>query len=301
MSAARAAFAVLVLAAVLRATPASAQTGPWRLVVYPAGAAGAAGGAAADVADVAALLEPALRRLTLRTEQVVLGEPLVVRPSCGPASAAASSCLAGLAGGGLVLRVTVHRSQSLIVVQLEAVDAKARVFGPVTVSVDAYAQSTEPIVRGVLILVDQVAAASRRPDLRAGAPLPPPPAPGATAAARPPSAPFSALPGAPSEKASRPGAWMRTAGPLLTGTGAAILAGGIALSVMNRSLSNELDHKFAAGTLTPADLAAYRRVERNDRMTRIFFAAGGALTLSGVAVWTAAPSKGAVAGVAGKF
>jgi hypothetical protein len=298
MSAARAAYAVLVLAAVLRATPAHAQSGPRRLVVYPVAAAGSA---RADVADVVALLDPALRRVALRTEEVVLGEPLVVRPGCGPAPAAATACLAGLAGGGLVLRVTVHRSQSLIVVQLEAIDAKARAFGPMTVSIDAYAQSTEPVVRGVLILVDQVAAASRRPDLRAGGSLPPPPVPGATAAARPAPAPFSALPGAPSETPSRPGAWMRTAGPLLTGTGVAILAGGIALSVVNRSLSNELEHKFAAGTLTPADLAAYRRVERNDRMTQLLLGAGGALTLSGVAVWTAAPAKGAVAGVAGKF
>lgn len=287
MSAARAVVAVLVLAALSHATPAPAQTGSRTLVVYPV--AGARG-ADAEAADVASLIDPALRRVAQRTDQVALLEPIVARPACGPALAAQPKCLAGLAEGGLVLRVIAHRSQTLILVQLEAVDAKARTFGPVTVSIDAYAQSAEPIARGVLVLVEQVAASSRRPDLRAGVPLPPPPTPSVVAAlALPPSSP------------REPRAWMRTAGPWLTGAGAAFLAGGIAMSVVNRSLSDELDRKFAAGTLTAADLGTYRRVERNDKMTQLLFAAGGTFTLSGVALWTAAPRRGAVAGVAAKF
>ncbi len=298
MSAARAVVAVLVLAAV-SAAPANAQTlTRHRLVVYPVAAAGRA---TAEAADVVALLDPALRRVVLRTDELVLGEPLVTRPACGPAATASAQCLAGLSGGGLVLKVTVYRAQSLIVVQLEVVDAKAKTFGPVTVSIDAYAQSTEPIVRGVLILAEQVAAASRKPDLRAAVPLPPPPIPGAKPAPRPERAPFAALPAGPAPAPSPPGGWMRTAGPWLTGAGAALLAGGIALSVVNHSLSSDLDRKFQSGTLTPGDLDAYRRVERYDGFTRLLFGAGGALALSGVAVWTAAPSGGASAGVAGRF
>jgi hypothetical protein len=71
---------------------------------------------------------------------------------------------------------------------------------------------------------------------------------------------------------------------------------------MNHSLSNQLERKFAAGTLTAADLDQYRKVERNDQMTKLLLGAGGALTLGGVAVWTAAPSRGSVAaGVSGTF
>jgi outer membrane biosynthesis protein TonB len=371
MSAARAFVAALAVAA-LFAAPALAQPGPRAVVVYPVASAS---GAASEVADVTSLLDAALRRLVLRNDDIVLTEPLFIRGTCGPATSASLPCLAALSGNGLVLRVTVHRSQSILVVALEAVDARARTFGPVTVSVDAYAQSTEPLVRAMIVLMDQVSAASKRSDARAGVPLPPPPA---AAVARPPppaekppvvaekpaaaaappipappipekpavpapkpaavaekppalAAPPAAKPPPPAEKpkpslavtpkpppaaearapvavAGKPsgaggsGAWMRTAGPILTGAGAAILAGGIAISVMNHSLSNQLERKFAAGTLTAADLDQYRKVERNDQMTKLLLGAGGALTLGGVAVWTAAPSRGSVAaGVSGTF
>ena len=330
---ARALVSGLALAALAAAAPAHAQMGTRTLVVYPVASAS---GKAADAADVTALLDAALRRAVQRTDDFVLGEPLFTRAACGPAPAASLGCLAALAGGGVVLRVTVHRSSAIMVVQFEAVDSKARPFGPVTVSVDAFAQSSEPLLRAVLILVDQVSAAPRRSDPGAAVPLPPPPviaakpaAPAAppTAAAEkhapPPAAkptpekPAAALavrppPPAPQRpsvalaEASAPspaqGSWMRSAGPILTGAGAAVLAGGIALSIVNRSLSNELDRKFASGTLTPADVASYERVQRNDKLTRILFGTGGALTLSGVAIWTAAPARGAVAaGMTGTF
>jgi hypothetical protein len=294
MTAARAVVAALLLVP-LAPGAARAQVGPRRLAVYPVAAGRSAG--ASDVADATSLVEPALRRVAQRSEDVVLAEPLFARSACGPGATAALPCLAGLTEGGLLLRVTVHRAQTLLVVQLEAVDARARAYGPVTVSIDAYVQSAEPIVRGVLILVDQVAASGRKPDLRAGVPLPPPP-PSTVPAPRAP-APLAAAEGP--ARAAEPGAWMRTAGPWLTGIGAAALAGGIALSVANRSLSSELDRKFRAGTLTPSDLDAYRRVRRNDTVTQVLFAAGGTLTLSGVAIWTAAPSRGGAAGVAGRF
>lgn len=343
MSLARAFVAALAFAA-LSAAPALAQPGPRAIVVYPVASAAGGGG---EVADVTSLLDAALRRLALRSDDIVLTEPLFLRGTCGPATAAPLPCLAALAGGGLVLRVTVHRSQSILVAALEAVDARARSFGPVTVSVDAYAQSSEPLVRAMLVLMEQVNAGSRRSDVARGAvPLPPPPAgtiprasPAAAAPAEkapavaerprpppvasPPPAPPAAKPSlavvpkapppaearapiAATQQAPDPagasGGWMRTAGPILTGAGAAILAGGIAVSVMNHSLSSQLERKFASGTLTAGDLDQYRKVERYDQLTRILLGAGGALTLSGVAVWTAAPSRGAVAaGVAARF
>jgi hypothetical protein len=363
MSPARAFVAALAFAALSAAPPALAQIGPRPIVVYPVASAS---GASGEAADVTSLLDAALRRLVLRTEEIVLTEPLFLRATCGPATSAAVPCLAGLAGGGLVLRVTVHRSQSILVVALEAVDARARSFGPVTVSVDSYAQSSEPLSRAMLVLMDQVNAGSRRPDLaRGGVPLPPapaaasrPPAPSPVsvppaapalaassaqkppaAAERPTAAPPAPQPAAPPAAKPRPapaverpslavvpkapaaegraaaavaqaapassgasGGWMRTAGPILTGAGAAFLAGGIAVSVMNHSLSSQLDRKFASGALTASDLASYRKVERNEQLTKMLLGAGGALTLSGVAVWTAAPSRGAVAaGVAARF
>jgi hypothetical protein len=335
MSLARAFVAALAFAA-LSAAPALAQPGPRAIVVYPVASAAGAGG---EVADVTSLLDAALRRLALRSDDIVLTEPLFLRATCGPATAAPLPCLAALSGAGLVLRVTVHRSQAILVVALEAVDARARSFGPVTVSVDAYAQSSEPLVRAMLVLMEQVNAGSRRSDVARGAvPLPPPPAgtvkkpppvvaapaekaPAVAERPRPPPAPpvekpsLAVLPKAPPPAEARapiavaqqapgpaaPGAWMRTAGPILTGAGAAILAGGIAVSVMNHSLSNQLERKFASGTLTASDLDAYRKVERYDQLTRILVGAGGALTLGGVAVWTAAPRGGAAAGVAARF
>jgi hypothetical protein len=345
ISAARGLAAAHALAAILAAAPAAAQTGPRTIVVYPV--AVASGATSGDAADVSALLDAALRRVVRRTEDIVLVEPLFLRGSCGAATSAPLPCLASLSGGALVLRVTVHHSQAQMVVQLEAVDAKARPYGPVTVSIDAFAQNSEPLVRAVLILVDQVVGGARRPDARAGGgvplpppPLPPPPAvekPAAPPAAKPAPAVAVPLPPRPpiekpaaaekpppalavrppppaAEKPSfavaedgpaprsRPGGWMRTVGPLLTGTGAALLASGIAVSVVNHRLSDRLERKFQSGTLTPGDLDSFRRVERNDRMTRLLLGAGGALSLSGIAIWTAAPARGGVAaGVSGSF
>jgi hypothetical protein len=338
ISAARGLAAAHALAAVLLAAPVAAQTGARTIVVYPV--AVASGATSGDAADVSALLDAALRRVVRRSEDIVLVEPLFLRGSCGGATSASLPCLASLSGGALVLRVTVHRSQAQMVVQLEAVDAKARPYGPVTVSIDAFAQNSEPLVRAVLILVDQVVGGARRPEVRAGGgvPLPPPPLPlppavekpAAPPAAKPAPAVAVPLPPAPAEKPppalavrppppaaekpslaiaedapaprSRPGGWMRTVGPLLTGTGAALLASGIAVSVVNHRLADQLERKFQSGTLTPGDLDSYRRVERNDRMTRLLLGAGGALSLSGIAIWTAAPARGGVAaGLSGSF
>lgn len=275
----RAALAAFALAASSLAAPASAQVGPRAVAVYPVAAASSAAG---DAADVQSLLDPALHRAAQRSEDVLVASPLVTRGTCGLASAATPQCLAGLAAGGLVLRVTVHRSEATIVALMELVDARARTFGPVTVSVDAFAQTAEPLANGLLMLVEQAVSAARpKADLRAA----PPPA--VVTAAPPPSVPR---------------AWMRTAGPWLTGAGAALLAGGVAVSVMSGSLSDDLARKYEAGALSPADRSSYRRVERYDSLTRLLLASGGAFALTGIAVWTSAPARGtAVAGVAGRF
>lgn len=285
MSPQRAALAAAVLVGTCLASPARAQVGPRALVVYPLSAAGPGAG---DVRDVESLLDAALHRAVQRSTEIVLAQPLVARAACGPAASATAQCLAGLAGGGLVLRVGVHRSQSTLVVMLEAVDARARVVGPVTVSVDAFAQSSGPLTHGVLMLVEQAVASSRpRADLRPAEPPVPLPAPVSLARQAP---------------RGEPRAWMRTAGPWITGAGVALLGGGIAVSVMNRSLSDELDRKHAAGTLGPGDLSSYRRVDQYNQLTQLLLASGGAFTLAGAAIWTAAPERGrVVAGVAGRF
>lgn len=289
MSPQRAALAALVLVGSSLASRASAQVGPRTVVVYPLSAGGSG-----DARDVESLLDAALHRAVQRSGELVLAQPLVARASCGPAASATPQCLAGLAGAGLVLRVGVHRSQSTLVVLLEAIDARARVIGPVTVSVDAYAQSSGPLTHGVLMLIEQAAAAARpRADLRPSEPPLPPP-------------PRAALP-APVQLAeqaapAQPRAWMRTAGPWLTGAGLALLGGGVAVSVMNRSLSDELDRKHAAGTLGAGDLASYERVEEYNQLTQLLLASGGVFTVAGAAIWTAAPERGrVVAGVAGRF
>jgi hypothetical protein len=332
---ARAARAALALLACLAAgADASAQVMVRRpLALYPV----AAGTVTADATDVQGLLEVALRRVAQRSEDVVVAEPPLLRGACGPAPSASLPCLAQLAGPGLVLRSTVHRSYETLLVAIEAVDAAGRAYGPVSASVDSFVQSAEPLAQAVRLLVEQVLAAERR---RAASPRPPAtPAPdaGAQAQASPaatPSTPGATSPtpgGAPAPTyaggdvplppppdlrapAPKPGAvpvappkrparaWMGTAGPWLSAAGAALLAGGVGLAVVNRSLSDELDRKYAAGTLTPSDAASYDRVERYNQLTAILLASGGGITLTGVALWTAAPEPGrVVGGVAGRF
>jgi hypothetical protein len=303
MAPTRAAFAALALGALSVATPASAQVGRRALATYPLARGGPAGDAAADVQS---LLDAALYRAAQRSDDVVLATPHVTRAACGSPSTATAQCLAGLAAGGLVVRATVQKSDGLLVIAMDAVDASARTYGPMTVHVDAFAQSAEPLVHAVLVLVEQSLRAPRA-DLRAQAT--PPPAPAAKPSAAkpvvplpPPPVPKPAAPVAQVERGSAKGRGWYAIGPWLAGTGAALLAGAVTVSVVNHRTSDDLERRFRAGTLGPADLASYRRVERNNRLSRILFASGGALTLSGIAIWTAEPARRSVlAGVAGRF
>lgn len=304
MALARAARITVALAAAAAAASASAQIAPRPLALYPLARAE---GATSDVADVQALLDAALYRAVQRSDEIVLADPPLLRAACGPAPAASLSCLAGLAGPGLVLRAKVHRSLETLVVAIEGIDAAGRSFGPVSANVDAYVQNSGPLAQAILLLVDQVAMAGPAP----ARPAPPTakapaPQPAAPAEAKPDLSAPAPAPAATvvttAPRARAPRAWMRTAGPWLAATGAALVAGGVTVSVLNRSLSNDLDRKFRAGTLTASDLGSYDRVEQYDKLSALLFASGGALTLSGVALWTAAPAQGrVVAGIAGTF
>jgi hypothetical protein len=337
----------------LAAAPAVAQVGPRgaasvaarTISLYPVTGRGELDG---DAADVQSLLDAALHRVAQRSGDVVARDPLLLRPSCGPARSATAECLAQLAGNGVVVRATVRRAGNALIIAVHAVDGAAQSHGPVSAGIDAYVQSAEPLANAVLLLVDQAVAAERRRRQEGPRAASRPPtvddrpagirpsavsAPRVASAPRAPRAPIVPIPRPPSasrpeerapagkpdlsaaEPAPKPqavaaapredrpaGAWMRPTGRWMTGAGVALLAGGIALSTVNRSASDELDGRFEAGTLTPGDLSAYRRVDRANTLTAALFATGGAFTLAGVALWTAPPVQGrVVAGVAGRF
>lgn len=313
--------------------PTAAVSGPGTIALYPVTGRGEMDG---DAADVQSLLDAAIHRVVQRSGDLVARDPMLLRASCGSARSATPACLAQLGGGGIVVRANVHRAANALVVTLQIVDRAGESHGPVAAAIDAYVQSAEPLTNGLLVLVDQVVVAERRraQEQRIAAARA---AAGGARPARPPGAPAAegkraetgtpgAAPGqgarpAPAERgdlaarqpppssslvvatqASAPRAWMRPTGRWMTGIGAALLAGGIALSTVNRSASDDLDRRYGAGTLTQGDLSAYRRVDRVNTLTAAVMAAGGAFTLAGIALWTAPPVEGrVVGGVAGRF
>jgi hypothetical protein len=300
MALARAARTALALM-VASAAPAAAQVAARPVALYPFARSE---GAAAE--DAQALLESALQRAAKRTDDIALSEPIFVRGACGPAQSAPTACLARLAGNGLVLRAILHRSERTMALGVEAVDGAGRTFGPVTVAVDPFIQNAEPLTRALLMLLEDVGGSARRqagaapppppparaeaprtepakPDLRA--PEPPPPAPRAAGA--------SVTPAAETVERSAPRrSRMRSLAPWVTGAGLALLGGAAVVSTMNESLSDELERKFEAGELTPADLASYDQVERYNTITLVLAASGGALTLTGAYLFTVAPAPG---------
>jgi hypothetical protein len=337
----RAATAALAALGLALAAPAAAQgqvrpatTASSRTIaLYPVTGRGELD---ADAADVQSLLDAALYRVAQRSEDVVARDPLLLRASCGPARNAAPQCLAQLAGSGIAVRATVRRVGNALVVAVAAVDGVAHVHGPVTVAIDAYVQSAEPLANAVLLLVDRVVVAERRrlqeprraasrppvvtvrpaPELAAAstpaaaAPVAPAKTPAAKAvpaanagpAAKPDLAARAPAPAAAPIAAAEPRperqarGWMRPTGKWMTGAGVALLAGGVALSVVNRSASDDLERKLGAGTLTAGDLSSYERVDRTNTLTAALFASGGAFTLAGMALWTAPPARGGVVG-----
>lgn len=321
MAVGRAARAALAFVLASAAANAAAQVEARPVAIYPFTRT-----EGASVEDAQALLESALQRAVNRTEDVVISEPVVVRPACGPAQSAPVGCLAKLAGNRVLLRAVLHRSERSAAIAVEAVDGTTgRSIGPVTVGIDLYIQNAEPLARALLMLFDDVRASARRGvamprPLAQAAPLVPAPPP-PRQAAPPPEAPKAAPPPdlradepppakaapphAPAATASRAAPrrpWLRSAAPYVAGTGLALLAGAAVVAMKNQALSDELDRKYQDGTLTAADAASYDQVEQYNKVALGLAASGGALTLTSAYLFTIVPSQGgASVAMAGRF
>ncbi len=313
MAVARGARAALALVIASVVSPAAAQGVARGVSVYPFARSE---GAAAE--DAQGLLESALQRAVNRAEDVVLSEPLFVRPACGPAQTAPVECLARLAGKGLLLRAVLHRSERSAAIAVEAIDgASGRTIGPVTVGVDMYIQNAEPLARALLMLFEDARSRGSRlmPRPVATAPSPPPaqarqePPRAEPAKSPPPKADLRATEPEPPRAAeavvSRHAprrSWARAAAPYVAGAGLALLAGAAVVSVKNEQLSSELDQKARDGTLTAADAASYNKVKQYNTITIGLAAAGGALTVTSAVMFTVVPSHGGGSvAMAGRF
>ncbi len=313
MAVARGARAALALVIALIAWPAAAQVLARVVTVYPFSRSE---GAAAE--DAQGLLESALQRAANRAEDVVLSEPLFVRPACGPAQTAPVDCLARLAGKGLLLRAVLHKSERSAAIAVEAIDgASGRTVGPITVGVDMYIQNAEPLARALLMLFEDARGRGSRimprplatapplapvqPKPEAPRSQPPPPKPDLRVAEPEPPAKVAPAEHAVSRSAPRR-SWARSAAPYVAGVGLALLAGAAVVSIENEKLSSELDRKYRDGTLTPADQASYDKVKQYNTITIGLAAAGGALTVTSAVMFTVVPSHGGGSvAMAGRF
>jgi hypothetical protein len=280
--------AALAAAALLAAGPAGAQSIPVRL--YPVD-----GGKLTkeQVADCRALLEAGLMRAASRFEALVPAEPLGVRAACGRTPGPA--CLAKLADAGVVVSASARDRGTEIVFTLQAVDASGRIYGPVRAATDAAVTNAVPIGDAILELDRRVSGRATTADaLRVAntaallTDLPPP------------------RKVVVSYKDSKPEPWQRPAGKVLTASGLVVLGAGAALGVMGRKLSDDLDAKYRAGTLTGADAGSYQRVDRYGLAANLLLAAGGTAAAAGITLWTIAPDVapergGATIRLSGKF
>lgn len=320
MAVARGARVALALVIAAIASPAAAQSMARVVSVYPFARSE---GAAAE--DAQGLLESALQRAANRVDDVVLSEPLFVRPACGPSQTAPVECLVRLAGKGLLLRAVLHKSERSAALAIEAIDgASGRAVGPVTVGIDTYIQNAEPLARALLMLFEdargrggrlvarplappppgapvQPKAEAPRSDVAKGEPPRPPPKPDLRAAEPEPAARVAAAEAGVSRAAPRR-SWARAMAPYVAGAGLALLAGAAVVSVKNEQLSTELDQKAREGTLTVADQASYDKVKRYNTMTIGLAAAGGVLTVTSAVMFTVVPSHGGGSvAMAGRF
>jgi len=246
-----------------------------------------------DAAVVASLLDAAVHQAARRSE-LRAAEPLLARPRCGPATLAATPCLAESAGRGLLARAFVRRAQGFLVVTLELVDGRGRVFGPVRVGLETAVQNSEPLTRALLDL----AARAEAPALVLAASPGAAAAAASVAAAAPPLAPAGPAPVRPSWQA-RTAPWLGAAGVLLA------TAGGM-FAASRETLTAKLDQKRASGTLTEGDARWQAEADRYGARSRALLVAGGACGAAGLALWALAPSVvpiqgGAAVGVGGRF
>jgi hypothetical protein len=85
--------------------------------------------------------------------------------------------------------------------------------------------------------------------------------------------------------------WRRQAGPFFTVVGGALVAGGAAVAIVNRSLTSDLNAKRTAGTLTAADRSSYDKVDRYNVLSTVLLAGGGVSLAAGTWIWITAPAR----------
>ncbi len=303
--------ATAILAAAI-ASIASAQ--PLAVRIYPIDTRNVSDEYAADARG---LLQIAVARLARGSELLYPADPLILRRSCGVPPVA--ECLARLATGGVVVTGSLRASAAALELTLEAIDAAGRVYGPVVATVDSFLQSSEPIFEALHALERRIESAAHTASAPGAAAAPHAPETEATedrAAPVPgPSVAPPSLSPSPSsasradetrrpvrlgdvQRESRPlaGGWRGLVGKTLFFTGLASLTGGVAVAVVDQRLSQSLENRFDAGTLTGSDTASYRRVQAYNTVANALFITGGVLAATGATLWAIAPDVGAVRG-----
>ncbi len=240
--------------------------------------------------------------------------PLLLQPSCGDVPA--PECLAAESNGGVVLVGRGELKSGLILLTAAFYDRNGNRTREIRFVVDLIIQNLRPVgdaiaeleveiePDGTVFGAKKAPPAARDPNapkapILAGVPPPAPAAPKPPPAAKPTATKAPLDVSAPSRAV-----WKRQAGPVFTVIGAGLLAGGALVAMTNKSLSDDLDAKYAAGTLTQADRASYDAVQRKNVVSTVLLAAGGVSLAAGTYLWFTAPRKPgdvALAGAGGRF
>jgi hypothetical protein len=246
---------------------------------------------AAQRADMHGILEAALS-FASRRGILAPRSPVLLAPSCGDYPS--PECLAGAAKGALVLTGRGVVRGGVVSLTAAVWDSKGSSTREVKFVVDLVIQNMRPVGAAILELELEVG-----PDGRiARFERPSAPAPAAADRAAAARVPMGGTPAAPGAR------WKRKAGPWLTGVGVALLAGGAAVGLANRELSDDLDARYANGRIGTADRSSYDRVKTYNVLSTALFAAGGAATAVGAWIWISAPAEGgrpAAVGAGGRF
>jgi hypothetical protein len=240
---------------------------------------------AAQLGEAQGLVQSALVRARDGAFSSGVEKPLAA--SCGPAKRAAISCLAKLAGQGVVLRGWLSRSGSQFDLYLSAIDGQQRQVGPVSARIDLTIENPEPVMAMLERLGEGLTAPLQRPP-QAATPPPATPAPLTTKLEMQPKS--SAVPPAATAPAPQVSGLER-AGKWTAAGGLALLAGGTVVGILDRSLNSQLNDKFQQHTLTAADASSYDKVHTYNVVANTLFIAGGAAVLTGLGLWIAAPDE----------
>lgn len=262
------------------------------------------------VAEAQSLLESAAMGLARRAQNVYPSAPLVMRPACGRVPETA--CLVRQAKEGVIVWGFAHQADGVITVSLRAVDARGKVYGPVRGAVDAVIQNSEPFLLALLALDARMGIATEPPVASAPRLRPgerPRRAAGLQSKPLPANPPMRFVPPAVARRRASQervvsSGW-RTFGKALVGGGVALAAAGAGVGYLDRRLSDSLEEKFQAGTLTAADAGSYRRVDRYNTAATVLLVTGAAAATTGFTLWVLAPdgSPGSATrvGVSGRF